>query len=137
MKIELMESFGIVMVVYMLVMLFSDIDNRFIDRSVFQELRAAVKASVVLVCVTALTIFLQHNNAEASRGVYFCIALVNMCLYFGMHIIIKYIRCVFTSNKDANNQDISGHNGRTCGRGDRGCRPFRRLDPSSCKYCDH
>ena len=27
MKIELMESFGIVMVVYMLVMLFSDIDN--------------------------------------------------------------------------------------------------------------
>ena len=63
------------MVVYMLVMLFSDIDNRFIDRSVFQELWAAIKASVVLVCVTALTIFLQHNNAEASRGVYFCIAL--------------------------------------------------------------
>lgn len=57
MKIELMESFGIVMVVYMLVMLFSDIDNRFIDRSVFQELWAAIKASVVLVCVTALTIF--------------------------------------------------------------------------------
>ena len=55
----------------MLVMLFSDIDNRFIDRSVFQELWAAIKASVVLVCVTALTIFLQHNNAEASRGVYF------------------------------------------------------------------
>lgn len=52
-----MESFGIVMVVYMLVMLFSDIDNRFIDRSVFQELWAAIKASVVLVCVTALTIF--------------------------------------------------------------------------------
>ena len=46
MKIELMESFGIVMVVYMLVMLFSDIDNRFIDRSVFQELWAAIKANV-------------------------------------------------------------------------------------------
>ena len=43
MKIELMESFGIVMVIYMLVMLFSDIENRFIDRSVFQELWAAIK----------------------------------------------------------------------------------------------
>ena len=104
MKIELMESFGIVMVVYMLVMLFSDIDNRFIDRSVFQELWAAIKASVVLVCVTALTIFLQHNNAEASRGVYFCIALVNMCLYFGMHIIIKYYLLHVYRNKRANNQ---------------------------------
>ena len=50
MKIELMESFGIVMVVYMLVMLFSDIDNRFIDRSVFQELWAAIKASVAMRC---------------------------------------------------------------------------------------
>lgn len=57
MKIELMESFGIVMVIYMLVMLFSDIENRFIDRSVFQELWAAIKASVVLIFVTALTIF--------------------------------------------------------------------------------
>ena len=46
MKIELMESFGIVMVVYMLVMLFSDIDNRFIDRSVFQELWAASERCV-------------------------------------------------------------------------------------------
>ncbi len=104
MKIELMESFGIVMVIYMLVMLFSDIENRFIDRGVFQELWAAIKASVVLIFVTALTIFLQHNNAEASRGVYFCIALVNMCLYFGVHIVIKYYLLRVYRNKRANNQ---------------------------------
>lgn len=48
--------------------------------------------------------FLQHNNAEASRGVYFCIALVNMCLYFGMHIIIKYYLLHVYRNKRANNQ---------------------------------
>ena len=65
-------------------------------------LKTGLIFTFVLSCI--LTIFLQHNNAEASRGVYFCIALVNMCLYFGMHIIIKYYLLHVYRNKRANNQ---------------------------------
>lgn len=104
MKIELYDSFGIVLVVYMLVMLFSDIEKNFIRRSVYRDLWAAAEASVVLIFVTALTIFLQHNNAEASRGVYFSIAAMNMLLFFAMHVVVKYYLLKIYRNKRGTNQ---------------------------------
>lgn len=104
MKMELLDSFGIVLVVYMLVMLFSNIEKNFIRRSIYRDLWAACEASVVLVFVTAMTIFLQHTNAEASRGVYFCIAAVNMALFFVIHVVIKYYLLKVYRNKRANNQ---------------------------------
>lgn len=104
MKMELLDSFGIVLVVYMLVMLFSDIEKNFIRRSLYQDCWAAIKASVILIFVTALTIFLQHNNADASRGVYFCIAGMNLVLFFAAHMLIKYYLLKIYRNKRANNQ---------------------------------
>ena len=104
MKLELMDSFGIVLVAYMLVMLFSNIEDRFIRRSIYQDFWAAVKAGVILVFITALTIFLQHNNAEASRGVYFCIAGINLVLYFATHVILKYYLLKVYRNKRGTNQ---------------------------------
>lgn len=104
MRAELLGSVGIVMVVYMLVMLFSDIEKAFISRSGFEEFWAAVKASVVLIFITSLTLFLQHENADASRGVYFCIALLNMILFFVSHMLLKYYLLRVYRNKRANNQ---------------------------------
>lgn len=104
MKLELLDSFGIVLVVYMLVMLFSNIEKNFIRRSLYQDCWAAVKASVILIFVTALTIFLQHNNADASRGVYFCIAGMNLVLFFVAHVLIKYYLLKIYRNKRATNQ---------------------------------
>lgn len=104
MRMELLESFGIVLLVYMVVMLFSNIESRFIRRSNYQELWAAVKASVVLILVTSLTIFLKHNNAEASRGVYFCISGINVIVFFLAHVILKYYLLKIYRNKRATNQ---------------------------------
>lgn len=104
MKLELFDSFGIVLVIYMLVMVFSDIEKSFIRRNLYRDLWAAVKASVVLIFVTALTIFLLHNNADASRGVYFCIAAINMVLFFVTHAAIKYYLLKIYRNKRATNQ---------------------------------
>lgn len=104
MKLELLDSFGIVLVVYMLVLLFSDIERNFIRRNRYRDLWAAVKASVVLIFVTSLTIFLLHNNADASRGVYFCIAGINMLLFFLTHVGIKYYLLKIYRNKRATNQ---------------------------------
>lgn len=104
MKVELYDSFGIVLVVYILVMLFSDIEKNFIRRSAYRDLWAAAKASIVLIFVTALTLFLQHKNAEASRGVYFSIAAMNMLLFFAMHIVVKYYLLKIYRNKRGTNQ---------------------------------
>lgn len=104
MKTELLESFGIVLLVYMLVMLFSDIEKDFIRRKVYLDFVAAVKASVVLILVTALTIFLQHNNADASRGVYLCIAGINLILFLATHELMKYYLIKIHRNKRATNQ---------------------------------
>lgn len=104
MKVELLDSMGIVFVAYMLVMLFSDLENNFTRRSAYMDLWAGTKASVILIFVTALTIFLQHNNADASRGVYFCIAALNLLLYFLSHVVIKYYLLKIYRNKRATNQ---------------------------------
>lgn len=104
MKSELFESIGIVLLVYMLIMLFSDIETDFIKRSTWMDLLAGVKASVILIFVTALTIFLQHNNADASRGVYFCIAGINLVLFYATHVVIKYYLLKIYRNKRATNQ---------------------------------
>ena len=104
MKLELMDSFSIVLLAYMLIMVFSDIESRFIRRSLYQDFWASVKASVVLVFITALIIFLQHRNAEASRGVYFCIAGINLVLFFAVHVILKYYLLKVYRNKRATNQ---------------------------------
>ena len=104
MKVELLDSMGIVLVAYMLVMLFSDLENNFTRRSAYMDLWAGTKASVILIFVTALTIFLQHNNADASRGVYFCIAALNLLLYFLSHVVIKYYLLKIYRNKRATNQ---------------------------------
>ena len=104
MRMELMESFGIVFVVYMLAIIFSDIEKDFIKRNRYRDFGAAVEASVVLVLVTALVIFMQHNNAEASRGVYFCIAGVNLVLFFLAHVLVKYYLLHVYRNKRGTNQ---------------------------------
>ena len=96
--------FGIVLVIYMLVMIFSDIERNFIRRNLYRDFWAAIKASVVIIFVTSLTIFLLHNNADASRGVYFCIAGVNLILFFIAHAGIKYYLLKVYRNKRATNQ---------------------------------
>ena len=101
MKMELLDSFGIVLVIYMLVMIFSDIERNFIRRNLYRDFWAAIKASVVIIFVTSLTIFLLHNNADASRGVYFCIAGVNLILFFLAHAGIKYYLLKVYRNKRA------------------------------------
>lgn len=104
MKVELLDSFGIVLVIYMLAMLFSDIEKNFIRRNFYRDFWAAIKASVVLIFVTALIIFLLHNNADASRGVYFCIAGINVGLFFFTHVALKYYLLKIYRNKRATNQ---------------------------------
>lgn len=104
MKVELYQSVGTVLVIYMLVLVFSNIERNFIRRSLYQDFWAATKASVVLIFVTALTIFMQHNNADASRGVYFCIAGINLWLFFITHVMLKYYLLKVYRNKRATNQ---------------------------------
>lgn len=104
MKTELLDSFGVVLVIYMLVMLFSNIEKEFIRRSIFQDFWAGVKASAVLIFVTSLILFLQHKNADASRGVYFCIAFINLILFFAVHVVMKYYLLNVYRNKRATNQ---------------------------------
>lgn len=104
MRIELMESFGIVLVVYMLVMVFSDIEKNFIKRNLYRDFVAAIEASVVIILATSLTIFLQHNNADASRGVYFSIAALNLVLFFLTHALMKYYLLKVLRNKRGTNQ---------------------------------
>ena len=104
MRLELLDSFGIVLVIYMLVMLFSNIERNFIRRNLMQDFWAAIEASVVLMLVSSLTIFLQHNNAEASRGVYLSIAGINIALFFVSHAVLKYYLLVIYRNKRATNQ---------------------------------
>ncbi len=57
MKSELMDSFGIVLVIYMLILLFSDLRRIFIRRNLARDFWAALEASVIMIFVTALTIF--------------------------------------------------------------------------------
>ncbi len=104
MKTELLESFGVVFVIYVLFVLFSDIERKFVRRSVYQEMWAAVKAGVALVFIMAMIIFLQHNNADASRGVYFCIAAINTVIFFLAHMLLKYYLLRVYRNKRAANQ---------------------------------
>ena len=47
MKTELLDSFAIVLVIYMLVLLFSDIEKKFIDRNLYRDFWAGIEAGVV------------------------------------------------------------------------------------------
>ena len=88
----------------MLILLFSDLEKNFIRRNLARDFWAALEASVIMIFVTALTIFLQHNNADASRGVYFCIAGMNLVLFFVAHAAIKYYLLHIYRNKRGTNQ---------------------------------
>ncbi|MCI8389607.1 MAG: sugar transferase [Roseburia sp.] len=104
MKTELLDSFAIVLVIYMLVLLFSDIEKKFIDRNLYRDFWAGIEAGVAIVLITSVTIFLRHNNAEASRGAYFCIAAVNTALFFATHVVFKYYLLKVYRNNRATNQ---------------------------------
>ena len=47
MKLELMDSFSIVLLAYMLIMVFSDIESRFIRRSLYQDFGEGERGSGV------------------------------------------------------------------------------------------
>ena len=133
MKSELMDSFGIVLVIYMLILLFSDLEKNFIRRNLARDFWAALEASVIMIFVTALTIFLQHNNADASRGVYFCIAGMNLVLFFVAHAAIKYYLLQQAGDEPAVSCHHDGpREGYACR--DREC---KRLGAPSDRHCDH
>lgn len=104
MQTELLDSFGIVLGIYTLVMLFSNIEKNYIRRNLYRDFWAGIEASVVIVLISSLAIFLRHNNAEASRGVYFCIAAINLALFFLSHALLKYYLLVVYRNKRAASQ---------------------------------
>ena len=136
MKSELMDSFGIVLVIYMLILLFSDLEKNFIRRNLARDFWAALEASVIMIFVTALTIFLQHNNADASRGVYFCIAGMNLVLFFVAHAAIKYYLLHIYRNKRGTNQLflVTTMDRVKDTLRDREC---KRLGAPSDRHCDH
>ena len=98
MKSELMDSFGIVLVIYMLILLFSDLEKNFIRRNLARDFWAALEASVIMIFVTALTIFCSITM-RMPRGVYFCIAGMNLVLFFVAHAAIKYYLLHIYRNK--------------------------------------
>ena len=50
MRLELLDSFGIVLGVYMLLIVFSDIEKNFINRNLYRDFRASIEASVSGAC---------------------------------------------------------------------------------------
>ncbi len=89
-----------------LILLFSYLEKNFIRRNLARRLPGGVEASVIhdFCAGLVLTIFLQHNNADASRGVYFCIAGMNLVLFFVAHAAIKYYLLHIYRNKRGTNQ---------------------------------
>ena len=104
MRLELMDNFYITFIAYLLLILFSDLEKDFIRRTSGKEFMVAVKASIALMLISTLTIFVKHNNAEVSRGVYIAAACINLILFFATHLVIKYYLLRIYRNKKAVNQ---------------------------------
>ena len=104
MRLELMDNFYITFIAYLLLILFSDLEKDFIRRTSGKEFMVAVKASIALMLISTLTIFVKHNTAEVSRGVYIAAACINLILFFATHLVIKYYLLRIYRNKKAVNQ---------------------------------
>lgn len=104
MRIELMDSFYLTFIAYLLIVIFSDLEKNYIGRNYVQELIAAIKSGAILMVVMTLTIFVKHNNADISRGVYIVTAFFDILLFYITHVIIKYYLLRVYRNKSAVNQ---------------------------------
>ncbi|MCD8325566.1 MAG: sugar transferase [Lachnospiraceae bacterium] len=85
------HSLPMMLLLYVAGILLIDIENGFLRRSTLRALWESVKSGIILLIVEAIVLLMNINTmADISRGTYFCVALVNSLLFFGVHILLRY-----------------------------------------------
>lgn len=100
---ELLYNMGTIMISYVLLILFFDLNKRFFIRGKLEELRYVLISNILLLAIISMIEYANHDAAPVSRGVAYCTVIVNSILMFQMHIFIKkYMLEVYKNNKSAN-----------------------------------
>ncbi|MCD8013359.1 MAG: sugar transferase [Lachnospiraceae bacterium] len=87
----LFENLPVILILYLAAILLFNVENGFIRRSNARVLWASLKSGVIMLLTEALIVFVRiRSMPDASRGTYICIAVVNLILFFAVHMLLRY-----------------------------------------------
>lgn len=99
---ELLYGMGTIVVSYILLIIFFDLNKRFFVRGKLEELRYVLVSNVLLLAIISMIEYAQHNATPLSRGVSYSTVIVNTILMYQMHLFIKkYLLNVYRNRKAA------------------------------------
>ena len=101
---ELSGDFGILIVAYAVIVVFFNYNEKYMQRGKLEELKAVVKMNVLLAAIISMIEFARHETSPMSRGISFATVLVNVCLMYAAHLLLKkYLLSVY-KNKASTSQ---------------------------------
>ena len=101
---ELSGDFGILIVAYAVMVVFFNYNEKYMQRGKLEELKAVVKMNVLLAAIISMIEFARHETSPMSRGISFATVLVNVCLMYAAHLLLKkYLLSVY-KNKASTSQ---------------------------------
>lgn len=99
---ELIASVGTIVIAYILMIIFFDLNSKFAQRGPLDELKAVIKTNVLLTALISMIEFAQHNENSISRGVSYCTVIINTIFMYQIHYFIKmYMLQVYRNKKSA------------------------------------
>ena len=101
---ELSGDFGILIVAYAVIVVFFNYNEKYMQRGKLEELKAVVKMNILLAAIISMIEFARHETSPMSRGISFATVLVNVCLMYAAHLLLKkYLLSVY-KNKASTSQ---------------------------------
>lgn len=95
---------GSVLIAYILVVLFFNVNRNFIRRGKFEELKYVLKMNVGFAAAFGVILFLRSSDSVLPRGVYVFTVVTNIVLMYLIHLLLKYYLVNIQKNSSKSNK---------------------------------
>ncbi len=103
-RAEVFDSIGMLLMSYIFVVFFFNVNRDFIKRKIYEEFLYCLKMNAIFAALFAILLFIAGDANSASRGVYVITVFLNILLMFTFHLVIRYYLVKIYKNNKKNTQ---------------------------------
>lgn len=84
------SELGTLLIAYVLIVLFFNVNRNFIKRGRFEELKYVFKMNMMFAASFSVLLFMKGSSGSLSRGTYFLTIIINVFVMYILHRLLKY-----------------------------------------------
>lgn len=98
---ELSGDIETVLIAYVIIAIFFNYNQKYMQRGKLEELKAVIKMNLLFAAVISMIVFARHETSSMSRGISYATVMINAILMYLIHLLLKRYLLVVYKNKSS------------------------------------